>query len=665
MTWSLYQDKKFLEPLKFSNGKSQKDIVKEVLDAIKEKHKIIFIHGICGTGKSAVALNIARKLGKTSIVVPGKNLQNQYKKDYEGEKYLLKESILKDLDTSLHPKLANLKSKENEKKLKISVITGRNNHKCKFLEDNQNAIPKIKKEINSKLHDIFIGKKEEIKETIGNDISADNYNIPCKIEIKEKNWNKIKQYLKQNKKINLKNFSEISDVKRVSIACICPYWSPVIPEKYELKQFENAKKRKYSGLENTEFVFYQRKPGCKFYEQFNSFIDSDVIVFNSLKYKLESALNRKPKTEVEIIDECDEFLDSFSNQRSMNLDRLQNSLAHVFTGGKEVERVVKEINEIIKQIKRNEKVNKAVLSHEIIPLKETGIYDLFRIFLNSPEFLEEIDEESYIFDAEETAKMFEDFFDESYVTFNKKENNLVANIVTTNLEKKFKEMIDKNKILVLMSGTLHSENVLKNVFGIDDFKIIEAETQHQGKIDICRTGLEMDCKYSNFSNGNHTREKYLKALSKCIEVAKKPILVHINAFADLPSKEEIKEFEIDNLVGREEIKEMQKVDKTGELVEQFKKGKIDVLFSTRCARGIDFPGEECNSIVFTKYPNPNVQDAFWKILMKTKPQHYWDFYKDKARRELWQKIYRGLRFKEDHIYLLSPDSRVLEAFEKT
>ena len=88
------------------------------------------------------------------------------------------------------------------------------------------------------------------------------------------------------------------------------------------------------------------------------------------------------------------------------------------------------------------------------------------------------------------------------------------------------------------------------------------------------------------------------------------------------------------------------------------------MFSTRDARGVDFPGDQCKSIVFTKYPNPNVQAAFWKILMKTKPQHYWAFYKDKAHREFLQKIYRGLRFKEDHIYLLSPDIRVLEMAER-
>jgi len=236
--WNLYQNGKFLEPLTFSNGKTQEDIVKEVLDAIKGGNKVIFIHGVCGTGKSTIALNIARKLGKASIIVPGKNLQAQYKKDYEEDKYLLK---------------------DNKEKLKISVITGRNNHKCNFLEDNKNAIPKIKKEVNSKLNDIFENKREEIKKLIRDDLSADNYNIPCKIEIKEKNIRKIKEYLRQNKNIKINNFNTINDVKRMSIAPVCPYWCPVIPEEYEIKSFENSKKRKYTGLDNTKFIFYERR----------------------------------------------------------------------------------------------------------------------------------------------------------------------------------------------------------------------------------------------------------------------------------------------------------------------------------------------------------------------------------------------------------------------
>ena len=284
----------------------------------------------CGTGKSAIALNIAKELGKSSIVVPSKALQQQYKRDYEENKYILN---------------------SKKKKLKISVITGRNNHKCKFLEDNKNAIPEQKQEVNSKLYDIFEGRRERLDELISKDLSADNRNIPCKIEIKEKNIQRLKEYIKQNKKINPKNFDKISDIKRMSIAPVCPYWSPVVPEEYEAKNLDEKEKIKYRGLQGKNFFFYKRKPGCGFYEQFNSYIDSDIIVFNSLKYKLESALNRKPCTEVEIIDECDEFLDSFSNQRNINIDRLQNSLSHAVVHEEESFQIIREINEILNHLK--------------------------------------------------------------------------------------------------------------------------------------------------------------------------------------------------------------------------------------------------------------------------------------------------------------------------
>lgn len=646
MAWSLYEKEKFLEPLKFSNGKTQEDVVSEVLKEIENGAKIIFIHGVCGTGKSAIALNIAKNIGKTSVVVPGKNLQMQYKKDYDGEsnKYLLK---------------------KNGERLKISVITGRNNHKCKFLKDNQIIIPKEKREINANLNDIFEFSKEELEARKKEDLSADRYDLPCKIELKEKNIWKIKEYLKKNKNINPSNFPTIQDVTRVPVAGVCPYWSPVLPEKYELgKGFAEARKRSYIGLQGTKFNFYQMAPGCGFYEQFNSYIDADVIVFNSLKYKLESALNRKPQTEAEIIDECDEFLDSFSNQRTINIDRLQNSLNQIFSSEEFVEKITADINIIIKNLKRDKNIEASVYSNKILALKDTEIYNLLEIFNENPEFLMNIDDESYLLEIEETARMFEDFFSETYISFSKKENNLIASLVTTNLEKKFKEMVNKNKIIILMSGTLHSDYVLKNIFGLEDYKIIDAEVERQGQIEILKTGLEMDCKYDNFSNGNHSREKYLSALDKCVEIAKKPVLIHVNAFFDMPSEKELKEFNLKNLISREDFKDAQKEDKAGKLIQEFKSGEKNILFSTRSGRGIDFPGKECNSIIFTKYPNPNIKDVFWKILKQTNPNQYWYFYKDKARRELLQKIYRGLRFKEDHVYLLSPDERVLKMFEK-
>lgn len=641
--WSLYtKDKKFLEPLRFSNGKSQEDIVKEVLDSIEKGSKVIFIHGVCGTGKSAIALNLARKIGKASIVVPGKNLQNQYKTDYEDSNYLLK---------------------ENKEKLKIRVITGRNNHICKFLEDNKQAIPVIKKEDNSKLSDIFEGRREKITDLIGKDRSADNPHIPCKIEIKERNWQRVLEYLKQNNRVNWKDFTEIKDVKRFSIAPICPYWSPVMPAKYELKFSGNLLKKNYIGVNGNEFTFYQRRIGCPFYEQFISYVDADIIVFNAQKYKIEFAIGRKPKTEVDIIDECDEFLDSFSNQRIINLDKLQNSLIHIIETSPDAEERLHRVAKSIKEIKEDSMLHDALVANKILSLKDTPILDLIKIFLESS-FLGEIDEESYLFDVEETSKIFEEVLEETYVIVEKGERGITINLVTTNLAKKFADLMNKNKILVLMSGTLHSDKVLREVFGIPNYTIIEAESEQQGTIDVLKTGLEIDCKYDNFSNGKLVRRDYLVALEKCLDIAKKPVLVHVNAFQDLPTEKEILDFNLKRISSREKVISMQEEDKEGKIVEEFKRGNVGVLFTTRCTRGVDFPGEQCNSIIFTKYPNPNVQDAFWKILKQTKPNYYWDFYKDKAKRELMQRVYRGLRFKEDHVYLLSPDTRVLEVFEK-
>ena len=431
-----------------------------------------------------------------------------------------------------------------------------------------------------------------------------------------------------------------------------------------MKNVEYSKKRSYEGLKDIDFNLYQRKSGCGFYEQFNSYIDSDVIVFNSLKYKLESALNRKPKTEVEIIDECDEFLDSFSNQRSVNIDRLQSSLTQMFEIDENVVEASAEISELLRQIRIHPKIIDALNKRNIVHVKDTPVYSLIRMFLESNDFLQNIDEESYLFEFEETAKMFEDFLDETYLLFSRRDNNLIMEVVTTNLAKKFREMVEKNKVLVLMSGTLHSSDVLRDIYGLDKFKIIEAENKQPGKITITRSGDEFDCKYENFSNGNHTRDEYFLTLDKLVGMAKKPVLVHVNAFSDLPDENEIQQYGLKNLVSKDSLRELQNEDKEGELINKFKNGKTEILFTTRCARGVDFPGEQCNSIVFTKFPNPNPDEAFWKILKQTKPTKYWSFYKDKAKRELLQKLFRGLRFKDDHVFVLSPDKRVLDFFER-
>ena len=607
MAWSLAEKGKNLEPLVFSNGKTQEDIVKEVMEAIKQGHKLIFIKGVCGTGKSAIALNLAKEVGRTSVVVPIKSLQKQYEEDYT-HKY----NILKD----------------NNEKLKINLITGRNNHKCIFKKG----------------------------------LRADNTKLPCSIEIKEENINELREYVKMNPLYDEDDVGDVKDLGRFSVAPACPHWSPVFPADFKIGQFARVKTKKYKAVNNVEFKIYKREAGCSYYEQYDSYADSDVIIFNSKKYELENAMNRKPATELEIIDECDEFLDSLTNENRLNLDRLEKALNELKTDEASRE-LISEINAFLARTIRMEKVRRRE-DNEVNLIKNTDIIKLLKYFLKNEELenLVELEEYSYVSRMIEIAKIYESFLNETYVSFFKDiKDNLWMTLVTINLEKRLKELMDKNKVFVMMSGTIHSPDVLRNIFGIKDFKIIEAETKFPGTVTKVKTGLERDFRYRNFQNNKLTRQDYLNALSKCVEKAKKPVLIHVNSFKDLPSIGECDRFDIDNLKTGDELRHEQETYRKGELVREFKDGIKDVLFSTQCIRGVDFPGEMCNSIVFTKYPYPNAQDLFWKVLGKAKPDAFWMFYNDKARREFLQRMYRGLRFKDDKIDLLSPDLKVFSS----
>ena len=642
MAWSLFkrgEDDNFtpipLEPLRFSNGKTQEDIVQEAIQAIKEGNKIVFIHGVCGTGKSAIALNIAKELGRASIVVPVKALQKQYEDDYINKKLL---------------------TKNNGEKLKIKILTGRQNFECPFLKERKDL--DLKKEKDTKIDDFLKKiKNEEDIAKLSPDFSCDNPFLPCTIELKDRNHKIIKQYLRENKRVKMDYFTDISKVKRMSIAPICPYWSPIAPADINLELLKDAKRKEYIGLNGRKYNFYHRKSGCGYYDQYQSYIDADVMIFNSLKYKLETFMLRKPETEVEIIDECDEFLDSFANTEKINLNRLSANLAMVFSEDQGCQSKIIEIGEIVSNILKDEKTEEFIAKGEIVPLKDTKIIEVIDRFLDSKlmDYVE-CDDENYCYHCDEVARLFEHFLDDTFVSFHREEKNVSVKFVTVNLEKRFKELIEKNKAIVMMSGTIHSEEVLKKIFGLDNFKIIEAETVMPGKVNKLRTGCEINCKYSNFQSNRISRKQYLLALNSCITMAEEPVLVHVTAFSDLPTEAEAKELNL-GIMTREKLSEQQDADKHGEIVQRFKKGEIDILYSTKCNRGVDFPGNTCNSIILTRYPYPNVSSIFWKILRKTNPEHYNSFYIDKAKREFLQRIYRAVRSKDDSVFLLSPDIR--------
>jgi Rad3-related DNA helicase len=611
---SILEDKaESLPPLKFSNNKTQADVVKEILDSIKEGNKLIFIKGVCGTGKSAIALNLARHFKKTSIVVPIKSLQEQYEKDYTKNKFILK---------------------KDGKPLNIAIIKGRNNFQCPF-----------------------------------NSERASDIDLPCTIELKEKNTQELLKYIAQNPAVEKEDFSKASDIKRMNIAPTCPYWAPIMPSEINPKGLTNVKKIKYEAISGKEFALFQRKKGCPWTDQYEAYANADVLIFNSMKYQIETMLGRKPKTDLDIIDECDEFLDSFSSEKKINLNKLASSLINLMPEDQAKRTALKNMIHKVNDILYNPPIT------DIERLDKSPILEILEIAIENPNLAED-EELNYYNTIVEISRSFENLLDQTYISiqqqesyqnqrglFNQKskskEDPIIATLVSINLAQKLQELIEQNNVLVMMSGTLHSNQVLKEIFGLKDFKIIEAETEMPGEIKKQRTGLERNCSFSNFKNGTVTRNQYLKIMDMCVANVKPPTLVHVSAFKDLPSEEENKKLMLDNLITQERLREMQSHGNTA--VDEFTSKQTNILFSTKCARGVDFSGDMCNSIIITKFPYPNIQGLFWKILKQEQPDKFMQFYMDKARRELIQKVSRGVRFKGDTVDLWSPDVRVLNA----
>ena len=608
--WSLYQDEKRLEPLKFKNKKTQEDVVREIVD-LSKTHKVIFLRGTCGSGKSAIALNVARILGKSSIVVPVKALQRQYEEDYIAKKHVVK------LDG---------------KKMKIAMITGRTNHDS----------------------------------IIQQGISCADPSLPENIRITERNREKILKYVKENPFLKNPEGLDIENLRRITIAAANPYWSPIIPSTFELKSLTDAKKKRYKGCNGENYIFYHRKKGCSYYDQYLSYIYSDVIIFNSAKYRAELSIGRKPLTKVDIIDEADEFLDSFFQQDELNLTRILFALKNFHTEYNIVQNSLKKMTKFIEAEEQNKKVL-GVDENQVFDISDTKIKPFLQELNSNLDLEAEItlDELNYLNKALEAAQEFKQSLDNVYLTYRKdQENNIFIKLVSTDISGKFKDLLTKTNTLIFMSGTLHSETILKNIFGIKDYAVVNAEELNFGSMEIIMTGKEFDCKYSNLMSEKYSRKDYLDALSKCVEKATNPSLIHVHSFRDLPTEKEKQEFEINNLLSSEKLKELQQEDKTGKAISDFKSGLQSSLFSTKCSRGVDFPGKTCNSIIFTKYPNPNVSDTFWKVLQQTHKDYYWEFYRDKAWREFLQRIYRALRTKDDYVSILSPDLRVLQSVRK-
>jgi hypothetical protein len=539
MNWQLSnKNGDLVQPLSFSNGKTQKDIVGEIMDNFSNGSDIIFFGANVGSGKSAIALNLIDQYGKKGIIAcPTKVLQDQYENSYTKK---------------LH--IGNLN---------IKVIKGRSNFLCHFAN-----------------------------------CKASNSHLPC-----------IRR-LKNNE-------------TRWKVASKCPNWNPVLPtyiyEKIKKGLLFEEETYDYEAVDG-KYTYVKRGDGCDYYNQYESYLDDAAIIMNSQKWIIETLYGRKPKVEIEIIDEADLFLDNLS----FNCQVTHGILDYIELAEKRKFKKIKEL-------------------HGMLNEKDLDWYRFLKIFENI--LMSCISEyaQSYLFKISLMRKCGEDInVDYSLV-------DQVVNFSITKPDKIFNILKEKSASkLLLMSATPQEKSVFESIFKIP-VNMIQGETQFPGILKIIETGKELNINHYNWQNLNF-REEYWEILNYMINIAEKPLLVNVFSYKYLP------DYKKDNIPSVNDIKKSQ--DKN---IKDFLTGKIDVLFSTKFDRGISLDNSLCRSIIMTKLPIPDLLDNELVLLKK----YYGDFIytryiNDMILREVLQNTGRILRNRNDYASFYTVDRQLLK-----
>ncbi len=517
----LYDKKKPLQPRRYSSGKTQSDLIREILESFKS-HDIVLLRAMVGSGKSVVGIRTILELGKGIVSVPTKVLSEQYAASYEGERYFLK---------------------EDGSKAAIRIIKGRDNFPCHHMRE------------------------------MGHRAACANMKIPCRRPLNRE-----------------------AGERRIDALKECPYWGFVFP-KGVAKDVKGAEKLPYPGIQG-EWVVCMHGD-CPYWAQFSSFQSSDVIVMNSMKWAAEVSMGRLPKSPITVIDEADEWLDSLALK---------------------VQVTDKKIAAITAKLQDEESISELGVAWR----RAIGGRDQLHLAVLLTELLEEIDETS------------DDFFWKLKSVVENRENveceveDDALLYLVPDPKPVLRKLMDRvGGKWLLMSATLQSEEVLREVFGIDPV-IVEGETNFPGKLIQRMSGEEVAVNHEKWSSDSFRRE-YWRRLSEIMSRAKKPAFIPIHAFKYIPP-------EIADRIDREAA-----VSDYG-----------GVMMSTKMDRGADLKG--MGSIILTKFPFADMNDPLLRGMKKRLgKKSFFAYYRDIAERCFVQQVGRVLRSPGDVAEFWSPD----------
>lgn len=756
--WSAYvdvpgiDDPILLSPLKWKGGdqiSNVKEIVNffqddnvENIDEKTKKIKLLIYKSCPGSGKSLSLLHIPKEMeGRAIFVTPFKNLQRQYYTDYFiGNKFV---------------------RKKDGTRLKVSVFLGRNNFKCKWLEEQYDQQQKII-EANKKF-DQYMPVNDSILKSYNFDNTAANKYLPCTRTLRMVGSGKREP--------------------RYVVASTCPYWIPppmpkVIIDKWKTRKDKDddiediyetdvAYDSIYDSIRNIEMndiyekekddisikqtqekidiesgassqldkiksrikcsqiEFYESvgqglmgifirdevdKHGnpcaeaCPYYKQFYSYVKSDVIVFNASKWNLETTMGRKPKVKLEVIDEGDYWLDSQSSTIELSRSTIDRMIPGNFKMKQIKTDTLANFDMSFRKIKGDidKKRNAEKRTKEDVDIIDAKDYKqlFYSIQVLTEEYIKQHEDDDNINQKLEDIKLVRQFADVASLSYveGKRYSTKTIKIYIPYPDKLLKKLLDiSSGNIVLTSGTMHSNSVLSNLFGINannySVYMLIGRKQHPGKLACIKPSGNspfnlVKVTYTSWKNPAF-RDYYNKVLNYILDRLK----ITIDQKTGRPGEAKIivltpaKKY-AEGIIGRpdvfvdfakakniygdndnddindsikpsidtnlndyinENLEDVRKIKSTDiELDGDVLRTDKQIIVSTRMIRGTDLRDDLCRSIVMTKWPVGDISDGYLQSIKKRFGEKiFWDIVRDKATREAVQYVSRGLRHESD------------------
>ncbi len=535
LEFGLFEGNGSLAPRRYSSGKTQADLINEIVSAF-ESSDVVFLKATVGSGKSAIGLRTILEFGRGIVSVPTKILSDQYAAAYEGQKYF---------------------RKEDGSKLKIGILKGRRNFRCKLMADR------------------------------GRDFSCDGRALPCKRPVDWKNGE-----------------------RRVDAVRECPHWGFIFRSAVA-KGIKDAAKADYQGIKGD--WAWCMKGACPYWQQFSAYVEADAIVMNSAKWAAEVSAGRLPAMPITVVDEADYWLDSLAVKVSVTertIGWLQDAVKR--SAGFGLDDDGSEMKAMMDDVRDQFTENVA------------GKGDPIKLVQSLVKVLVEIDETSgdtgwKLESVLEHKAHAEWELSDKGITYFVPDPKIVLESVREKVGGKW----------LLMSATVQSREVLREVFGIEP-TFVEGETRFPGRLIRRKLGSEEVINYRKWADDAFKR-KYWGMLERIMKRAKRPGFVPVHAMAYLPPGL------------RDKVRE-------GGDSHTFD----DIMFTTKMDRGADLRG--VHSVIILKFPFPDRSDPLLRGMERRLGKDAFStYYKDISGREFVQQIGRVLRGDGDEAEFWSPD----------